>query len=201
MAVTRRRFLRVLGIAAGGAAAAGAIAYRFAKGRAGEYYRRLVELPAEGELGAIGDAELEALMAATVSLVGREIDLARYEDFFRWHAEHALGYRRLYSSFTAAVDRAAREAGAPKFAGAPEAIQTAALSKAREVRVAINRDDKARALMFAMFDREWLLFERYVVREILTLFARTDAWVLSGYGAPPGLPRGLEAYRRAPEGR
>jgi hypothetical protein len=39
-----------------------------------------------------------------------------------------------------------------------------------------------------------------VVREILDLYAATGAWRVLGFGPPPGLPRGLGAYTRAPEG-
>jgi hypothetical protein len=201
MAGTRRRFLKVLGVATGGVTLAGALAYRHARSRASEYYRRWVELPQEGDVGPIGDAELATLVAATQTLLVDGIELTRYEDFFRWHAENARGYRQLYARFTAAVDAEARALGASSFVKADPDTKKQILDKLAGVRRTINSDDKVGGLMLAVFDREWLLYERYVAREILTLFGRTDAWVLSGYGPPPGVPRGLFAYRQPPEAR
>lgn len=193
--------MKIVGIAAGGVTVAGALAYRHAKDRASEYYRKLVELPEEGELGPISDAALSALMATTAALLVEGIDPNRYEDFFRWHAENARGYRRLYERYSASVDEAARASGAAGFAAAERAVQKKVLDKIAGVRRTINANDRAGALMLALFDREWLLYERYVVREILTLFGRTDAWILSGYGPPPGVPRGLAMYKQPPEPR
>lgn len=185
MGHTRRRFFKVVGIAAGGVSIAGAVAYRHAKDRAGAYYRRWVELPKEGEVGALDDTTLSALMSATTILLVEGIERDRYEDFFKWHAENAPGYKRIYERFAAAI-------------GDDDASRARALQKIAGVRETINRDNKVGGLRLALFDRDWLLFERYVVREILTLFGRTDAWLLSGYGSPPGVPRLLVDYRKPP---
>lgn len=190
--------MKIVGIAAGGVTVAGALAYRHAKERASEYYRKFVELPDEGELGPVSDQVLSALMATTTALLVEGIDPNRYEDFFRWHAENARGYRRIYERFAASIDDAA---GAKGFVAADRATQKKVLDKIADVRRTINANDRTGALMLALFDREWLLYERYVVREILTLFGRTDAWVLSGYGPPPGVPRGLAMYKQPPEQR
>src|SRR6185295_10486722 len=103
MGHTRRRFFKVVGIAAGGVSIAGAFAYRHAKERAGDYYRRWVELPKEGEVGALDDATLTALMSATAALLVEDIEQDRYEDFFKWHAENAPGYKRIYERFAQAM--------------------------------------------------------------------------------------------------
>jgi hypothetical protein len=197
MVWTRRRFLKILGIAAGGAVLAGSLAYRTAKSGAAEYYRKLVELPA-GEAGAIDDATLATLMTATIPLLVEGIDLNRYEDFFRWHAQNAPGYFPLYRQFHTTMEEAAKSTGAPSFAEASVEIRKNILERAAAVRRTINEDDKVGGLKFALFEREWLLYERYIVREILTLFGRTDAWLLAGYGHPPGVPRGLELYKNPP---
>ena len=42
------------------------------------------------------------------------------------------------------------------------------------------------------------LFRIHVVESILQLFAHTDAIRMLGYPDWPGVPRGLEEYRRAP---
>lgn len=195
MAKTRRSFLKIAAVAAGSAAVAGGVLYRYARGAAADFYRRLVELDKTAPVGALGDRELAALMAATRVLLVGGIDERRYEDFFRWKAANAEGYKNLYEQFRATVDGAA----GGDFAAAAIDRQKEVMAKAARVRQVINADDKVGGMRFALFDRDWLLFERYVVREILTLFARTDAWVLSGYGPHPGVPRGLEAYRHAPE--
>jgi len=49
-----------------------------------------------------------------------------------------------------------------------------------------------------LYDRSWIRFEQYVVREILALFVRTDGWVLLGYETWPGTPRGLDSYTQPP---
>src|SRR5262249_23919518 len=159
------------------------------------WYRKLVELDRAQPVGAIGDAELASLRAATLALLGDRIDERRYEDFFRWKAANAAGYLPLYARFHAAVERAAKKRGAASYAAADASVKSAVLAPAARVREMINADDKVGGLRFALFDRDWLLFERYIVREVLTLFARTDAWLISGYGPHPGVPRGLEAYR------
>jgi len=55
-----------------------------------------------------------------------------------------------------------------------------------------------RRLRRIAFARDEARFARHVVREVFRRFARTDAWVLAGYDAWPGTPRGL-ARRGAPE--
>lgn len=197
----RRRFLQIAALAAGGTFAAGAVAWRYAMSSAASLYRRLVEMPRNsGRPGKLDDEDAKTLMAVTTALVGSNVDQNRYEDFFRWHAENAPGYREIYERFVRALDRAAARSGGARFSGASLEVQRAILVKAVEVRTMINLGDRTRGFRMALFDRDWLLFERYVVREILTLFARTDAWLLAGYGAHPGLPRGLDAYREPPSG-
>jgi hypothetical protein len=189
---TRRRFLRRASIVVGGSVIAAAGAWRYARGAAADLYRRIVELPPGGDVAPIDPSELRALIAATKVLLVEGIDERRYEEFFRWKSENAPGYKALYARFRAAVDSGG------VFADAPLEQKRAILAKAKRVRDVINSDDKLGALSIAVFDRDWLQFERYIVREVLTLFARTDAWLLSGYGPHPGVPRGLEAYRAAP---
>jgi len=45
------------------------------------------------------------------------------------------------------------------------------------------------------------LYHRHIVREVLALFARTDAWILLGYEAWPGTARGFTRYVQAPPRR
>jgi hypothetical protein len=50
-----------------------------------------------------------------------------------------------------------------------------------------------------LFQRQWLIYDRYIIREIFDLFARTDAWVKLGYETWPGEHRGLYTYTQPPE--
>jgi hypothetical protein len=194
---TRRRFLKRVAYSASGAIVAGAIALRFGRNGAASFYRRLVELP-PAPVVEIEDAVSKALRAATATLLPSGIDENRYDDFFRHKSKNVLGYGRLYARFRDAADARARRLGAQSFEKADPNVRDKVLAVAGEVRDTINRGDRLGGARLAVFDREWLLFERYLVREILTLFSRTDAWLLSGYGPHPGVPRGLDLYTRAP---
>jgi hypothetical protein len=61
-----------------------------------------------------------------------------------------------------------------------------------------NPARRASRIHVIVFRRDWLRFEKYIVRQILALFSQTDGWVLLGYESWPGTPRGLESYTRAP---
>jgi hypothetical protein len=47
----------------------------------------------------------------------------------------------------------------------------------------------------ALLARDEARSARHVVREIFRRFARTDAWVLAGYDAWPGMPRAIARVR------
>ena len=195
---SRRHFLKLAAYGTGGIVLAGALAYRFGSNAAAGAYRRLVELP-KTPVVEIEAPTLAALIAATETLLPDGIAEDRYRDFFRYKSQNVPGYGRLYARFGDAVDARARGEGAKDLASATKEVRERAIGKAHDVRETLNQGDRIGGLRLAVFDREWLLFERYVVREILTLFSRTDAWIMSGYGEPPGVPRGLELYPRAPE--
>jgi hypothetical protein len=194
---TRRRALQLGAIATGGALVAGALATTQLRTIAAARYRRLVELPKRAP-AALDVTVLDVLRRVSSVLLGEGVDEARYDDFFRWKAENAAGYAALYTRFARALDAEARLSGAQGFSAATAEQRHEALSKARGVRAMINANDRAAGAWYMIFDRDWLLFERYVMRELLTLFARTDAWVLSGYGQPPGVPRTVESYLQPP---
>jgi hypothetical protein len=196
---TRRRFLKLAVYGTGGVIFTGTLAYRFGKSAASSFYRRLVELQ-KAPVVEIEAATLAPLTTATAVLLPEGFDPDRYADFFRYKSANVPGYGRLYARFRDAADNDARKRGARDFASAPVEIRAQVIGRASDVRSTLNSGDRIGGLKLAVFDREWLLFERYIVREILTLFSRTDAWILAGYGDPPGVPRGLELYTKAPEG-
>ncbi|MCK6546248.1 hypothetical protein L6R52_10395 [Myxococcota bacterium] len=196
---TRRRALQIGALATGGALVGGALATGWLHAAAADRYRRLVELP-KTPPAPLDAHTVEALRQVTAALLVEGIDESRYEDFFRWKAENAAGYAALYTRLARALDAEARLAGAQSFAAATRAQRHEALAKARGVRAMINTNDRTAGAWYMLFERDWLLFERYVVRELLTLFAKTDAWVLSGYGQPPGVPRTIDSYLVPPTG-
>ena len=191
MPLSRRTFLAALS-----AGAAGSAAVLGVLGAARVLTRRLgppvVDDAATGELSA---TQLPTLLAATAAVAGAPIRPEHYATFFRWRAAHLRGHLRLYARFCAAVDRAALGAARVPFAGCTVEVQRRILDRAFRARAdAALHGPSLRRLL----DYDWQLYERHILREVLALFAATDAWVLLGYDAWPGTPRGLEHYRRAP---
>ncbi len=191
MPLSRRTFLAALS-----AGAAGSAALLGVLGAARVVGRRLgppaVDDAATGELGA---NQLRTLLAATAAVAGAAIRQEHYAAFFRWRAAHLRGHLRLYQRFCAAVDRAARGANRTAFADCPAEAQYRILERAFRARAdAALHGPSLRRLL----DYDWQLYERHILREVLALFAATDAWLLLGYDAWPGTPRGFERYRRAP---
>jgi hypothetical protein len=191
MPLSRRTFLgAVSAFAAGSAAALGVLA-------AGHVVTRrlgapVVDAAATGELSV---TQLRTLLAATAAVVGAPVRPEHYAAFFRWRAAHLRGHLRLYARFCAAVDRAAQGAAGVAFVGCPEETQRRILERAFRARAdAAVHGPWLRRLL----DYDWQLYERHILREVLALFAATDAWVLLGYETWPGTPRGFERYRRAP---
>lgn len=145
--------------------------------------------------GPLSAGALNTLLVMTGALVGVPMQIAHYEDFFRWRAENLRGYKALYEQFAAALDRRARQSVGCDFVGCGRRMQQKVLEELPQVRSAQTRWHRVRV---AVFEREWLRFDQYIVHDILLLFLRTDAWTSLGYEAWPGTPRGLERYTQAP---
>jgi hypothetical protein len=199
MILSRRQFLGLSVVFAVGAttalmAAQNAKAWLLAPFRA--LYDRLLSPGLEdAPTGPLSARALNALLVATRALAGVSVRIAHYEDFFRWRAENLRGYKALYEQFAAALDRRARRSVGCDFVDCSPQIQQRILEKVPQLRSANTRWDKVRV---SVLERDWLLFDRYIVRDILLLFCRTDAWTLLGYEAWPGTPRGLDRYTQAP---
>lgn len=147
------------------------------------------------------DPELRStLLAAVATLVisstgpaeGTE-PLAPYRHMLESRSEGLPGYRELYRRFERAADREAAATGAPSFAQASETVR-------REVLATLCPAGRIARLRAGLTDPDRARFRLYLAREILDLYAATDAWVVLGYEAAPGTPRGLAAYTRPPAG-
>lgn len=197
MIQSRRRFLGVSLLAVGSVTALmtaqSVTAWLVTPFRA--FYHRLLSPTLEdGVTGPLNPGALNGLLAATRALLAVPVQIARYEDFFRWRSENVRGYKTLYEQFAAAVELRARQSAGCDFLDCSLEIQRKILANLPQVNSAETRWDKLRV---SVLERDWVLFDRYIVREILLLFAKTDAWPLLGYEASPGTPRGLNRYTQA----
>ena len=145
--------------------------------------------------GQLSAGTLNTLLVTTGALAGVPVQMAHYEDFFRWRAENVRGYKTLYEQFAAALNRRARRSVGCDFVDCSRQMQQKLLEELPQVRSANTRWHIARV---AVLEREWVRFDQYILRDILLLCLRTDAWTLLGYEAWPGTPRGLDRYTQAP---
>jgi hypothetical protein len=188
--LSRRRLLGIGLAVSATAATAGAW-------RVFELVRRLPQEPVLGDAptGRLSPSTTGTLVAAAQAVTGYPIEPVHYEEYYRWRAQHVRGYRALYERFAQIVDRDARRAAGRPFAACPAVVRSRILSRAPRSRHPLTLRDQLRV---AVLDYDWPAFDRFVLGETLALFARTDAWVSLGYEGWPGIPRGLERYRRAP---
>lgn len=190
-----RRALLLLLLGSGAVAGGGWIVRRFGRGSVERYYRRLVAFPDQTRAGEIDDDTFALLMTLARLLLPAGAHWPRYEAQFRWRASNRDGYLDLYRRCALALDDAARRAGGTRFETAAGDVQQRIVRRFAEVRTVILDRRRAAALRLAVFEPEWLLFERYITRDVLALFARSDAWLLAGYPSHPGMARGLDTYR------
>jgi len=184
--ITRRRFLAVLGLAVAAAGAGALWRQRLA------LRRWVLQTPLPGSApGPLRDSTAETLLATVHALLGDAVEPTHYADFFRWRAGHLPGHRRLYEEFEVAVDRAARRRGHAGFRSCPRDGQRRIL---RGMLPASGVERIRRGLVA----RNHARFGQEIVRPIFRRFANTDAWILSGYDAWPGMPRAMARLRGEP---
>jgi hypothetical protein len=159
------------------------------------YYARTAPNLQRTPTGPLSQQALQVLQATTLVLVDTPVEMSHYSTFFQWQSENLPGYRDLYEEFALTLNQAGRRAAQRPFAECDIAVKQNILTK-----VDLDRGRWA-ALAKGVFDRNWLRFEMYIVRQILTLFVRTDGWVLLGYESWPGTPRGLDRYTKPPATR
>lgn len=129
------------------------------------------------------------LSAAAAAMVGVRVDRVHYEEFYSWRSEHLPGYHALYEDIAETLRRPGQS---------PQAfIDLAPDAGMRVLEAAFSpRAFDRFTWTTAWLDQRAARIRMYFVDETLELFNATDAWVALGYAGWPGMPRGLEAYRR-----
>jgi hypothetical protein len=149
----------------------------------------------DGPTDKLEDGILQILLTATETIADVPIDTVHYENLFRWRSENLRGYNNLYNKFARALNSSAKRLTGKDFIGADRETQLRILDKTYQIRMSTG---KLNLVRFGIFERDWILFDRYIIRDILRLFIRTDAWIMLGYESWPGKVRRLRRYRVAP---
>ena len=210
MELSRRELLQMTAAATGVLAAAGTGAWWFRDDlhrRARRLYHRLADPPLPpSPPGGLDDETVHTLRAAAEALVGEAGRQDRYLSPFRWRAAHLPGHRELYRRFTRRVDRWARgddvTVGVRTGSATGRTSPFASLPAAERRRLLHRRfpGGRLRHVLLGWRDADRMRMRRYVVQEILALYAATDAWTDLGYESWPGAVRGLDLYREPPPG-
>jgi len=123
--------------------------------------------------------------------------LSASERMLESRARNLPGYRELYGRFVRALE--ARGAALTPRDASSTSFAALSVAHRREILADLCPPGRLARLRTGLTDPDRTRFRLYVVREILDLYAATGAWLVLGFGPPPGLPRGLAAYTRAPE--
>ena len=171
MIQSRRRFLGLTALVAAGSITAlmtaqSAKAWLMAPFRL-FYHRLLSPTLGDAATGSLSAGTLNALLVVTRALLGVPVQIAHYEDFFRWRSENLRGYKTLYEQFAATLDVRARRSTGCDFVDCTLQMQEEILANLPQVSSAETRWDKVRV---SVLERDWVLFDRYIVRDILLLF-------------------------------
>jgi hypothetical protein len=143
-----------------------------------------------GGTGALSDSTTRTLLGAVEALVGGSVETVHYEIFFGWRAEHLRGTRDLYDKFVATLDKIGRKSHRRSFLECDLEARQQMLKK-------FTLSSQLSKFQRTIFFREDLLFYNHIIKEILKLYSRTDAWIDIGYENWPGQARGFEYYQRA----
>src|SRR5262245_14036291 len=170
MILSRRKFLRLsVGVAVGTitvlVAAQSAKAWLLAPFRA-LYARLLSPGLKDAPTGPLSAGALNTLLVTTEALAGVPVQIAHYEDFFRWRAENLRGYKTLYEQFAAALDRRTRRSVGCDFVDCSRLMQQKMLEELPQVHSTNTRWHRVRV---TVLEREWLRFEigRASCREVV----------------------------------
>lgn len=190
--MSRRRALTVLAGATAGAVGV-SVVFRDRARNALRWLRdagrevAAVSLP-DADPGALTPEAQAVLLALTPALVDRDLDADPYLEFFRFRAESIPGYRAIYESFARDITPLVQRSTGVSFAAATFEERRTAL---RELGLTPER---MAVTLRAVTHRSLARYDHFVIREVLSFFSATDAWILAGYGARPGQPRTLSHY-------
>ena len=182
----RRRFLKILAIGSLGTMVVAFTILRLQYRAIRDWWLRPDTEAVPGELH---ERAVRTLLAITATVTNPGVELAHYEAFFRWRARTLPGHRALYERLAFVIDRDAQARAGRPFADCTGPERVAVLGRLEKL-----RRSRLRRALAAALDRDWLLLDVHCVQPVLDLFARTDAWVLLGYPAWPGTPRGFEFH-------
>jgi hypothetical protein len=157
---------------------------------------------------ALPKATLDMLLAAAEGLTGVRPLRGHYARYFEYRAVNMTGYAALYEAFAAEVHRLD-----PGFLAAGLDARLEVLDRiryrspkgelsppGRDEDLDMPRAPTATSLPAGLPEAALraIRFERYVLQEILTVFAKTDAWLALGYRSWRFSPRGLEEHLHPP---
>lgn len=163
------------------------------------YLRVAYPALAPGLKGRLDSTTLTVLIDVAELLLGAP-PAARYSRYFEWHATHVDGYLSLYGEFVAYLDAQARKHQGLSFVDCSVEDRRAILMGIMRQRVDPRMGSDLTRFWRGATHRRLVLFDRFVLQEILNLYSKTDAWLALGYEAFPGMPVGLEDYRQPPPG-
>jgi hypothetical protein len=179
MSLSRRELLKLL---AGATAAAAGIGgpVGFLSAQAG------AEAAPDAATGTLAAEALETLisMVPALFIMKPPEQVTHYAQMLRVRAEQKPDDLRRYSQAAAELNRRAQEQSGVAFAALDISARRVLLQN--EIDSLIANENAGRDV-------------GDTIRDLLTCYLYTDAYVAIGYDAWPGVPRGLEAYRQPQE--
>jgi hypothetical protein len=127
------------------------------------------------------------LVSLARALVGDDVEVNIYRQFFGWRAEHLPGIRDAYEELARQLDIAARKRHGLRFA------ESDLQGRATIIHDLVDPSPDA-VIKGALTSTA-----RAVRADVFALYAGTDAWLALGYDDWPGVPRGLEGYQHLPQ--
>lgn len=187
MPITRRRFIKL--------ATLGGLTTAILALSAGGYYTKLrtrflqrlneaQQFPQNWSTrGPLNPADLEILLAVSKAILAVDgIRWARYAAYFQWRAKELPGYKQLYEQLVSWLDQGASRTYGQSFLSCNGKQQREIVEGTLRY-----RGNLAGRLWMLLFARQRFFFDQYFVRELFTLFAHTDLWLMLGYDSWPGL--------------
>ena len=196
--LTRRSLLK-LGFGALGAltVAGGAVRWFFWRPLKNAYMAVAYPALAPEIRGRLDAVTIRALDATAEALLGFPAP-PRYRRYFEWHATHVAGYRAIYRSFADYLANRARTDHGMAFSDCSRGQKRAILSAVLDARADHKLGTDLGRIWRGVARKDLVQYDAYILREILDLYAKTDAWLAIGYDAFPGKPAGLDGYQRPP---